>query len=103
MLQRRIELCGDAPRAPMQPCKRQARPRTGPQGGPLPEQVKSEKSQGVGGTESPDSFDDTVKKTEHYVSVFSGEVQSISTLLNRSAQRPHNGHADDCTIGRSDL
>jgi hypothetical protein len=79
--------CGDAPRAPMQPCKRQVWP---PPGSPpaqdrsLPEQAQSEKSQGVRGTESwteswtesPDSFDNTVKKTENYVSVFSGELQS---------------------------
>jgi len=44
-----------------------------PKGRHPPEQVQSEKSQGVRGTESPDSFDDTVKKTEHYVSVVSGK------------------------------
>src|SRR6266478_9194893 len=78
MLQRRIELCGDAPRAPMQPCKRRVRPPTSSppaKGRSLPEQAQSEKSQGVRGTESPDSFDNTVKKTENYVSVFSGELQ----------------------------
>src|SRR2546429_9690848 len=78
MLQRRIELCGDAPRAPMQPCKRRVRPPTSSppaQGRSLPEQAQSEKSQGVRGTESPESFDNTVKKTENYVSVFSGELQ----------------------------
>ena len=48
-----------------------------PKGRHLPEQVQSEKSQGVRWTESPDSFADTVKKTEHYVSVFSGEVHSL--------------------------
>src|SRR6266446_10972133 len=77
MLQRRIELCGDAPRAPMQPCKRRVRPPTSSppaQGRSLPEQAQSEKSQGVRGTESPESFDNTVKKTENYVSVFSGEL-----------------------------
>src|SRR5438876_7367990 len=47
---------------------------TGP-GPVLPEQAQSEKSQGVRGTESPDSFDNTLKKTENYVSVFSGELQ----------------------------
>ena len=36
MLQRRIELCGDAARAPMQPCKRQVRPPTGKPTGPGP-------------------------------------------------------------------
>src|SRR6266550_7296891 len=75
MLQRRIELCGDAPRAPMQPCKRRVRlPTSSPpaQGRSLPEQAQSEKSQGVRGIESPESFDNTVKKTENYVSVFRG-------------------------------
>ena len=77
MLQRRIELCGDAPRAPMQPCRRRAWSPTGgpPAQGSAPAGAsQSEKSQGVRETESPDSFDDTVKKTENYVSVFSGEV-----------------------------
>ena len=52
--------------------------RPGPKGRNLPEQVQSEKSLGVRGTESPDSFDDTLKKTENYVSVFSGEVHVVS-------------------------
>jgi hypothetical protein len=72
-------LRGDATRAPIQPCKRQAWSPTGSppaQGLALPEQVQSEKSQGVRGTESPDSLDDKVNKTENYVSVFSGEVRS---------------------------
>ena len=56
--------------------------RPGPKGRNLPEQVQSEKSQGVRGTESPDYFDDTVKKTENYVSVFSGEVQSHGLALS---------------------
>jgi hypothetical protein len=75
MLQRRIELCGDAPPAPMEPCKRRVRAPTGSppaQGRSLPEQAQSEKSQGVRGTESPDSFDKTLKQAENYVSVFSG-------------------------------
>src|SRR6266436_3126199 len=42
----------------------------------LPEQAQSEKSQGVRGTESPDSFNNTLKKTENYVSVFSGELHN---------------------------
>jgi putative transposase len=42
----------------------------------LPEQAQSGKSQGVRGTESPDSSNNTPKKTENYVSVFSGEVQN---------------------------
>jgi hypothetical protein len=33
---------------------------------------------GVRGTESPDSFDNTLKKTENYVSVFSGELHSAA-------------------------
>src|SRR5260370_17732055 len=40
----------------------------------LPAQAKSDKSQGVRGTESPDSINQTLKKTEKLVSVFSGEV-----------------------------
>src|SRR5438132_4404746 len=98
MLQRRIELCGNAPRAPMQPCKRRVRPPTSnppAQGRSLPEQAQSEKSQGVRGTESPESFDNTVKKTENYVSVFSGELQKMWVkssvqrcwMLHRSAMR----------------
>src|SRR3982074_3178968 len=42
----------------------------------LPAQAKSDKSQGVRGTESPDSINQTLKKTEKHVSVFSGEVQT---------------------------
>jgi hypothetical protein len=64
----------------MQPCKRRVWLPSGStpaQGLVLPEQAQSEKSQGVRGTESPDSFDNTLKKTENYVSVFSGEVQSV--------------------------
>ena len=66
------------PRAPMQPCKRRVRLPAGspPTPGPVPpEQAQSEKSQGVRGTESPDSFDNTLKKTENNVSVFPGELQ----------------------------
>ena len=82
MPHRRIELCGDATRAPMRPCKRQVWPLPGgtPAWPILPEQAQSEKSQGVRGTESPDSFNNTLKKTENYVSVFSGEVQSMSSI-----------------------
>src|ERR1700746_1657859 len=77
MTHRRIERCRDVTRAPMQPCKRQVRllPGSPPPWPGLPEQAQSEKAQGVRGTESPDSFDNTLKKTENYVSVFSGEVQ----------------------------
>src|SRR5260370_8566090 len=51
----------------------------------LPAQAKSDKSQGVRGTESPDSINQTLKKTEKLVSVFSGEVQrgSPSTISVR--------------------
>src|SRR3974377_1598910 len=67
----------------MQPCKRQVRRfravhRPGPV---LPEQAQSEKFQGVRGTESPDSFDNTLKKTENYVSVFSGESTEFLIIL----------------------
>ena len=40
----------------------------------LPAQVKSDKSQGVWGTESPDCSDQTLKKTQQLVSVFLGEL-----------------------------
>jgi Tn3 transposase DDE domain len=86
MLQRRIELCGDAPRAPMQPCKRRVRPPPGSppaQGRSPPEQAQSEKSQGVRGTESPDSSVNT-KETENYVSVFAGELHQ--NVLTRALQ-----------------
>src|ERR1700757_4116135 len=76
MLQRRIELCGDATRAPMQPCKRRVRPPTGgppAQGRSPPEQAQSEKSQGVRGTESPDSFDNTPKKPRITCPFFRGK------------------------------
>jgi hypothetical protein len=43
----------------------------------LPAQVKSAKSQGVRGTESPDSSDQTLKKTEQHVSVFLGHYLNI--------------------------
>jgi hypothetical protein len=58
-------------------CKRRAWLPTGSpptQRRHLPEQAKSVKSQGVRGTESPDSPNNTLKKTENQVSVFSGEV-----------------------------
>src|ERR1700724_3022392 len=42
----------------------------------LPAQAKSDKSQGVRGTEAPDSINQKLKKTEKHVSVFSGEVHS---------------------------
>jgi hypothetical protein len=47
----------------------------------LPAQAKSDKSQGVRGTESPDFINQTLKKTEKLVSVFSGEVQ-VALLLD---------------------
>ena len=40
----------------------------------LPAQVKSDKSQGVRGTESPDCSYQTLKKTQQLVSVFLGEL-----------------------------
>src|SRR5437660_8102291 len=95
MLQRRIELCGDAPRAPMQPCKRRVRPPTSSppaQGRSLPEQAQSEKSQGVRGTESPESFDNTVKKTENYVSDCSGELQKPA--LSCPGQSANGSHPE---------
>ena len=52
----------------------------------LPEQAQSEKSQGVRGTESPESFDNTVKKTENYVSVFSGELH-LTNMKSRLVGR----------------
>src|SRR5262245_48001821 len=76
MLQRRIELCGDAPRAPMQPCRRRVWPPTGgppAQGRSPPEQAQSKKSQGVRGTESPDSFDNTPQKPRITCPFFRGK------------------------------
>ena len=49
----------------------------------LPAQAKSDKSQGVRGTESPDSINQTLKKTEKHVSVFSGEVHPIECSKDR--------------------
>jgi len=46
----------------------------------LPEQAQSEKSQGVRGTESPDFFNNKLKKTENYASVFSEEVQTSRNI-----------------------
>jgi len=46
----------------------------------LPEQAQSEKSQGVRGTESPDFFNNKLKKTENYASVFSGEAQTSRNI-----------------------
>src|SRR6516165_7117406 len=79
MLQRRIELCGDAPRAPMQPCRRRVWPPMGSPPAPgrsPPEQAQSEKSQGVRGTESPDSFDNTPKKPRITCPFFRGKYSS---------------------------
>jgi putative transposase len=45
---------------------------------------QSDKSQGVRGTESPDSFNNTLKKTEKLVSVFSGEVQNARYCFHSS-------------------
>jgi hypothetical protein len=63
----------------MQPCKRQVRPPTGSppaQGRSLPEQAQSEKSQGVRGTESPDSFDNAPRNRELRVRFFGGSTVS---------------------------
>jgi len=38
---------------------------------------------GSGGQSPPDSFDNIVKKTEHYVSVFSGEVHKTKSVVIR--------------------
>src|SRR6516225_8703969 len=79
MLQRRIELCGDAPRAPLQPCKRRVRPPTGgppAQGRSTPEQAQSEKSQGVRGTESPDPSITDQRNRELRVRFFGGTTDS---------------------------
>src|SRR6516164_9877955 len=87
MLQRRIELCGDAPRAPLQPCKRRVRPPTGgppAQGRSTPEQAQSEKSQGVRGTESPDPSITDQRNRELRVRFFGGTTR---LLLVRAAQR----------------
>src|SRR6266566_10093934 len=72
----------------MQPCKRRVRPPPGSppaQGRSPPEQAQSEKSQGVRGTESPDSSVNT-KETENYVSVFSGELPLLLSILWQSRQ-----------------
>src|SRR5260370_32877324 len=55
----------------------------------LPAQAKSDKSQGVRGTESPDSINQTLKKTEKLVSVFSGEVHTNQHRVGAvTEQRP---------------
>src|ERR1700746_3023196 len=102
MLHRRIESCGEAPRAPMQPCKRRVRPPTGSppaHGRSPPEQVQSEKSQGVRGTESPDSFDNKAKKPRITCPFFRGKykkLRKIERALDRSrrATNPGNFNAD---------
>src|SRR6516164_5689607 len=83
MLQRRIELCGDAPRAPLQPCKRRVRPPTGgppAQGRSTPEQAQSEKSQGVRGTESPDPSITDQRNRELRVRFFGGTTDNRSLI-----------------------
>jgi len=65
----------------------------------LPEQAQSGKSQGVRGTESPDSSNNTPKKTENYVSVFSGEVQSGSLRnCHRTATQAPADQGGDCAL-----
>src|ERR1700751_2433852 len=95
MLQRRLELCGEAPRAPMQPCKRGVRPPTGSppaHGRSPPEQVQSEKSQGVRGTEAPDSFSNIAKKPRITCPFFRGKYRQHSaekeTAQDQSNRRP---------------
>jgi putative transposase len=56
----------------------------------LPEQAQSGKSQGVRGTESPDSSNNTPKKTENYVSVFSGEVHPRHCMKRLLSQAKHH-------------
>src|ERR1700751_725642 len=91
MLQRRLELCGEAPRAPMQPCKRRVRPPTGSppaHGRSPPEQGQSEKTQGVRGTDSPDSFDNKAKKPRITCPFFRGKyTSSIKSFRQRGVPR----------------
>src|SRR6516165_1429259 len=90
MLQRRIELCGDAPRAPLQPCKRRVRPPTGgppAQGRSTPEQAQSEKSQGVRGTESPDPSITDQRNRELRVRFFGGTTKEIRRVYDEHKGR----------------
>src|SRR5713101_6058848 len=76
-------------------CGRFQAAHPGPPGGTpgprpiLPEQAQSEKSQGVRGTESPDSFNNTLKKTENTCPFFRGKY-SYSTPTR---DVPGNGSA----------
>src|ERR1700746_4122012 len=66
----------------MQPCKRRVRSPPGSppaQGRSPPEQAQSEKSQGVRGTESPDSSINTKENRELRVRFFGGTTVSSST------------------------
>src|SRR6516164_10339887 len=99
MLQRRIELCGDAPRAPLQPCKRRVRPPTGgppAQGRSTPEQAQSEKSQGVRGTESPDPSITDQRNRELRVRFFGGTTNPAETILT-----PQNVNANGFGLVRN--
>jgi hypothetical protein len=69
---RALQGCNSSADATLQTAGAAAAGRPTAQGRSLPEQAQSEKSQGVRGTESPDSFDHTLKKTENYVSVCLG-------------------------------
>src|SRR6516225_2238550 len=51
-----------------------------PRAGPCRSKPKAKNPRGFGGQSPPDAFDNIVKKTKHYVSVFSGEVQAILRL-----------------------
>src|SRR5437762_6690337 len=95
-LQRRIELCGDAPRAPMQPCKRRVWPPPGrppAQGRSMPVQAQSEKSRGVRGTESSDSSDNTPKKPSIACPFFRGKY---SEWLDESDPDTMEEFPEDC-------
>ena len=95
MQQRRIELCwrthlerrcslANSGRGRLRAAHR-------PKGRHLPEQAESVKSQRARGTESRDSFGDTVNKTEFYVSVFFG---GITVLLLSREQSPNEPPLD---------
>ena len=90
MLQRRIELCGDAPRAQMQPCKQQVWPPTASppaQGWNPPEQVQRVKSQEVRATESPVPLDNSKQNRNLCVRFFGGgTLRSALMVCGRGAQ-----------------
>src|SRR5689334_4135864 len=78
----------------MQPCKRRVWPPPGSppaQGRSPPEQAQSEKSQGVRGTESPDSFDNTPRNRELRVRFFGGSTSEPH--LHIHAKRGGDSHS----------